>query len=135
MGIKRMGMGVKTWELSPETANSLLFLTSYISFRWEWEWDGNGNEVIEIGGNWYEKSVPAHLYPEAAAPPLWRREPATRSQSAYGERKRRPHNGFNNKVVKVITVSDLVYTTQGGYIFYAGGSIAGISCRRLLLLP
>jgi len=34
-----------------------------LSFRWEWEWewDGNGNEVIEIGGNWYEKSVPAHL--------------------------------------------------------------------------
>jgi len=30
-----------------------------LSFRWEWEWDGN--EVIEIGGNWYEKSVPAHL--------------------------------------------------------------------------
>ena len=23
--------------------------------------DGNGNEVIEIGGNWYEKSIPAHL--------------------------------------------------------------------------
>ena len=21
-----------------------------------WEWDGNGNEVIEMGGNWYEKS-------------------------------------------------------------------------------
>ena len=26
MGIKCMGMGVKTWELSPATANSLLFL-------------------------------------------------------------------------------------------------------------
>jgi len=33
-----------------------------LSFRWEWEWDGNGNEVIEMGGNRYEKSVPAHLY-------------------------------------------------------------------------
>ena len=32
-----------------------------LSYRWEWEWDGNGNEVIEMGGNWYEKSVPAHL--------------------------------------------------------------------------
>jgi len=32
-----------------------------LSFRWEWERDGNGNEVIEMGGNWYEKSVPAHL--------------------------------------------------------------------------
>jgi len=31
-----------------------------LSFKWEW--DGNGNEVIEMGGNWYEKSVPAHLY-------------------------------------------------------------------------
>jgi len=30
-----------------------------LSFRWEW--DRNGNEVIEMGGNWYEKSVPAHL--------------------------------------------------------------------------
>jgi len=30
-----------------------------LSFRWEWEWDGN--EVIEMGGKWYEKSVPAHL--------------------------------------------------------------------------
>ena len=30
-----------------------------LSFRWEWEWDGNGNEVVEMGGNWYEKSVPA----------------------------------------------------------------------------
>ena len=28
MGIKCMGMGVKTRELSPETANSLLFLHS-----------------------------------------------------------------------------------------------------------
>jgi len=28
MGIKCMGMGVNTWELSPETANSLLFLYS-----------------------------------------------------------------------------------------------------------
>ena len=26
-----------------------------LSFRWEREWDGNGNEVIEMGGNWYEK--------------------------------------------------------------------------------
>jgi len=32
-----------------------------------WEWDLSfrreldGNEVIEMGGNWYEKSVPAHL--------------------------------------------------------------------------
>jgi len=33
-----------------------------LSFRREWEWDGNGNEVIEMGGNWYENSVPAHLY-------------------------------------------------------------------------
>jgi len=24
------------------------------------------NEVIEIGGNWYEKSVPAHLYSGAS---------------------------------------------------------------------
>jgi len=32
-----------------------------LGFRWEWECDGNGNEVIEMGGNWYEKSVPAHL--------------------------------------------------------------------------
>jgi len=31
-----------------------------LSFRWEW--NGNGNKVIEIGGNWYEKSIPAHLY-------------------------------------------------------------------------
>ena len=28
MGIKCMGMGVKTWELSPATVNSLLFLHS-----------------------------------------------------------------------------------------------------------
>jgi len=33
-----------------------------LSFRWEWEWDGNGNDVIEMGGNWDKKSVPAHLY-------------------------------------------------------------------------
>jgi len=30
-----------------------------LSFRWEWEWDGN--EVIEMGGICYEKSIPAHL--------------------------------------------------------------------------
>jgi len=30
-----------------------------LSYKWEWKWDGN--EVIEMGGNWYEKSVPAHL--------------------------------------------------------------------------
>jgi len=33
-----------------------------LSFRWEWEWDGNGNEVTEMGGNWDERSIPAHLY-------------------------------------------------------------------------
>ena len=32
-----------------------------LSFRWEWEWDVNGNEVIEMGGICYEKSIPAHL--------------------------------------------------------------------------
>jgi len=32
-----------------------------LSFRWEW--DENGNEVVEMGGNWYEKSVPAHFEP------------------------------------------------------------------------
>jgi len=34
-----------------------------LSFRWELEWDGNGTEVNEIrgGGNWDEKSIPAHL--------------------------------------------------------------------------
>jgi len=31
-----------------------------LSFRWDW--DGNGNEVIQIGGICYEKSIPAHLY-------------------------------------------------------------------------
>jgi len=33
-----------------------------LSFRWEWKWDGNGNEVTHMGGNWDEKSIPAHLY-------------------------------------------------------------------------
>ena len=33
-----------------------------LSFRWEWEWDGNGNKVSEMGGNWDEKSIPAHFY-------------------------------------------------------------------------
>jgi len=42
-----------------------------LSFRWEWEWDGNGNEVIEMGGNWYKKSVPAHFYPRVLAPTIW----------------------------------------------------------------
>ena len=37
-----------------------------LSFRWEWEWDGN--KVIEMGGNWNEKSVPAHLYSEGFPP-------------------------------------------------------------------
>jgi len=34
-----------------------------LSFRWECEWDGNGNgnEVTEMGGNWYEQSIPANL--------------------------------------------------------------------------
>jgi len=27
-----------------------------------WEQDKNGNEVNEMGGIWYEKSVPVHLY-------------------------------------------------------------------------
>jgi len=46
-----MGMG-ENWELP---AGKI----------WEWDlsfrWDGNGNEVNEMGGNWDEKSVPAHL--------------------------------------------------------------------------
>jgi len=32
MGIKCMGMGVKTWELSPETANSLLLLHRLVTW-------------------------------------------------------------------------------------------------------
>jgi len=28
----------------------------------------NGNEVIEMGGNWYEKSVSAHLYLQQCSP-------------------------------------------------------------------
>jgi len=48
MGGNRELMDGKIWEWD-------------LSFRWEWEWDGNGNEVIEMGGNWYEKSVPTHL--------------------------------------------------------------------------
>jgi len=50
-----------------------------LSFRREWEWDGNGNEVIEMGGNWYEKSVPAHhesqpreQYSASEVTTLWR---------------------------------------------------------------
>ena len=41
-----------------------------LSFRWEWEWDGNGNEVTEMGGNWDEKSIPAHLYYNNAYVPV-----------------------------------------------------------------
>jgi len=55
MGGNRELMDGKIWEWD-------------LSFRWEWEWDGNGNEVIEMGGNWYEKSVPAHLYLKASNP-------------------------------------------------------------------
>jgi len=39
--------------------------------------DGNGNEVIEMGGNWYENSVPAHLYPQSGA---------SRGQNMWGGR-------------------------------------------------
>ena len=28
--------------------------------------DGNENEVVEMGGTWYERSVPAHLYSKLA---------------------------------------------------------------------
>ena len=52
----RMGMG-GIWELLDGKIREW-----DLSFRWEWEWDRNGNEVIEIGGICYEKSIPAHLY-------------------------------------------------------------------------
>jgi len=32
MGIKCIGMGVKTWELSPATVNSLLFLHTVVTW-------------------------------------------------------------------------------------------------------
>ena len=55
----RMGMG-GIWEL----LDGKIWEWN-LSFRWEWErnWNvnGNGNKFIEMGGNWYEKSVPAHL--------------------------------------------------------------------------
>ena len=38
-----------------------------LSFRWEWESDVNGNEVVENGREWYDKSVPAHLYTQYMA--------------------------------------------------------------------
>jgi len=56
-----MGMG-GIWELLDEKIWECDF-----SFRWEWEWDGNGNEVIEMGGICYEKSIPAHLYIEVVS--------------------------------------------------------------------
>ena len=52
----RVGMG-GVWELLDRK-----IWKCDLSFRWEWEWDGNGNEVIEMGGNWYEKCIPAPLY-------------------------------------------------------------------------
>ena len=53
----KMGMGMGgNWQLIDGKKWEQDF-----SFRWEWEWDGNGNEVIEMGGNWDKKSVPAHL--------------------------------------------------------------------------
>ena len=55
----RMGMG-GIWEL----LDWKIWEWDLI-FRWEREWDGNGMEVIEMGGNWYEKSIPAHFYYEA----------------------------------------------------------------------
>jgi len=48
----RMGMG-GIWEL----LDGKIWEWD-LSFRWEWD----GNEVTEMGGNWYEKSIPAHLY-------------------------------------------------------------------------
>jgi len=51
-----MGMG-EIWEL----LNGKIWEWD-LSFRWEWEWDGNWNEVIEMRGICYEKSIPAHLY-------------------------------------------------------------------------
>ena len=33
-------------------------------FQMQMGTDGNGNEVAEMEGIWYEKSVPAHLYPD-----------------------------------------------------------------------
>jgi len=54
----RMGMG-GIWEL----LDGKIWEWD-LSVRWEWEWDGNGNEVIEMGGICYEKSIPAHLYYE-----------------------------------------------------------------------
>jgi len=56
-----MGMG-GIWELLDGKSFSFS-----LSFRWEWEWDRNGDEVIEMGGICYEKSIPAHLYYE-----IWR---------------------------------------------------------------
>jgi len=53
-----MGMEIGgNWEL----IDGKMGMGFRLSFRWEWEWDGNGNEVIEMGGNWDKKSVPAHL--------------------------------------------------------------------------
>ena len=43
-----------------------------LNVRREWEWVENGNEVIEMGGIWYEKSVPAHLYCRTGFGPLKR---------------------------------------------------------------
>jgi len=50
------------WDGIRELLDGKIWEWPDLSFRREWEWDGNGNEVIEMGGNWYEKSVPAHLY-------------------------------------------------------------------------
>jgi len=60
MGIKCMGMGGKTRELSPVTWN-----------KGSNAGGENGNKVIEMGGNWYEKSVPAHLYSVAEWLACW----------------------------------------------------------------
>jgi len=51
----RVGMGG-----IPELLDGKIWERDF-SFKWEWEWEWDGNEVIEMGGNWYEKPVSAHL--------------------------------------------------------------------------
>jgi len=46
--------------LALKTDTKWALFVSIATARWEWEWDGN--EVIKMGENWYEKSIPAHLY-------------------------------------------------------------------------
>jgi len=90
-----------------------------LSFRWQLECNGNGNEVIEMGGNWYE--FPAHLSARWSSSRKWR-ETSRTFVCTRGPRQRLDYYANLMTMMMSFQWSRQDFVTGGGEVWVYRGS-------------